>query len=1042
MKKINKLFTVLLFAALSVISCKNNFSELLNEAEYTNEKAYLSFGINESEERMVAPNPITWDDVSSIELKKDGSALKSWTSYAQMKADTSIVLDAGTYTFEVLLKDAAGDILQTGKLENVEIKAGNNSLNFMTKACKNGKGRLSVKCYVDDPQTVNTIKVYLNDEEKLSISKESDNSGHYFQDSPICKGNDFDCGNYLITIFINEDKVITDFIEIQNKRETVYNYHYDEKTNVYPVKFLLDDDKDTLVEFGEGKTIDSYITGGELPDPATITNIPDGYSFWGWTCNGEKITKLPENPKGQVIVKARYGMSVTNATDLENSLNNGVKSFKITPEDQDDWTKLEESIKDEVITVILDLTNAEFENNTIENGYFGGTFTPTVTEIVIPASVTEIKGSAFYGCTQLESVTFAEGSGLKTLGGSAFSGCSSLKEIVIPKGVTEFSASTFKDCTSLKKVTFEEGSELTSMWANEFAGCSSLEEIVIPAKLATFGQDCFKDCTSLKKVTFEKDSAMTTLNNNTFNGCTNLESVIFEGNSSLESIGQTAFANCSQLADFVIPSTVTSIAGEAFSGCSRLTSKAFSENPNLVSIGYAAFYDCISLTSFVIPSGVTCIDNTTFSGCKNLETVTFAENSNLTIINPNAFANCTSLTEIVIPETVTSFASKAFEGCTNLKNFTIPSSLATNTFFADKLKSADYKFKVIVNSDVAEFAFDANKGLVEVEISDSVTSIGKKGFSGCRSLKKITFAEGSELSSIGIYAFSNCTSLEEIVIPASVVTIGEFAFYDCENLKKVTFENDSQLNKIQDYAFKECYSLEEISIPASVTSLVNSFFNCVKLKKVTFEGNSITVIPSETFGNCDSLEEITIPSSVKTIGRRAFVYSDNLRNVIFTSDSQCETINSEAFEGCPNVRLIISSDLATNSNFADMLKSDAYKFKLIVNEDLDESAFDANKGLYEVEILANVTKIGNAAFYECENLEKVTFEEGSRLTTIGYEAFHTCNITEIVIPASVTWIKDSAFAYCFNLSKVTYLGDKSKIRFGTDVFNETKVQEN
>lgn len=763
MKKINKLFTVLLFAALSVISCKNNFSELLNEAEYTNEKAYLSFGINESEERMVAPNPITWDDVSSIELKKDGSALKSWTSYVQMKADTSIVLDAGTYTFEILLKDAAGDILQTGKLENVEIKAGNNSLNFMTKACLEGKGRLSVNCYVDNPISVEKVSVKLDDVVVEALSLNDDRGQIY---SPVILGTaEVDCGNYLITIFINEEKVITDFIEIQNKRETVYNYHYDEKTNVYPVKFLLDDGNNTLVEFGEGVTIDTYITGGELPDPATITNIPEGLEFWDWAYqNGEKkikITKLPENTDGQVVVYARYGKSVTNATDLKNSLDNGVKSFKITPEEQNYWNILLDEIKGENnITVILDLTNISFEYNKISSGYFNGEnreFKPTVTEIVIPASVTEIEGSAFQGCTQLESVTFAE------------------------------------------------GSELSSIGTYAFDYCPSLEEIVIPA---------------------------------------------------------------------------------------------------------------------------------------------------------------------------------------------------------------------------------------------SVTSIGKKGFSGCRSLKKITFAEGSELSSIGIYAFYNCTSLEEIVIPASVGTIGEYAFYDCENLKKVTFENDSQLNEIQDYAFQGCTSLEEISIPASVTSLVKSFYDCEKLKKVTFEGNSITKIPSQTFGNCDSLEEITIPSSVKTIGYRAFVYSDNLRNVIFTSDSQLEEIDTTAFEGCPNVRLIISSDLATNSSFATMLKSDAYKFKLIVNEDLDESAFDANKGLYEVEILANVTKIGNAAFYECENLEKVTFEEGSRLTTIGLGAFHTCKITEIVIPASVTWIKDYAFAYCSNLSKVTYLGDKSKIRFGTDAFNGTKVQEN
>ena len=121
-----------MFAALSVISCKNNFIELENEN--TNEKAYLTFGINESSDRKITPSKLTWNEVNSIDLTKDSSVLKTWTTtaeksaYEQMKADTSVALDAGKYTFAVTLKDNDGDILQKGELKDVEIKVGENPL--------------------------------------------------------------------------------------------------------------------------------------------------------------------------------------------------------------------------------------------------------------------------------------------------------------------------------------------------------------------------------------------------------------------------------------------------------------------------------------------------------------------------------------------------------------------------------------------------------------------------------------------------------------------------------------------------------------------------------------------------------------------------------------------------------------------------------------------------------------------------------------------------------------------------------------------------
>ena len=62
-----------------------------------------------------------------------------------------------------------------------------------------------------------------------------------------------------------------------------------------------------------------------------------------------------------------------------------------------------------------------------------------------------------------------------------------------------------------------------------------------------------------------------------------------------------------------------------------------------------------------------------------------------------------------------------------------------------------------------------------MQIPASVQSIGKDAFSGCRSLQRVTFAEGSQLREIGNCAFYK-TGLTEVQIPVSVQSIGEGAF--------------------------------------------------------------------------------------------------------------------------------------------------------------------------------------------------------------------------------------------------------------------------
>ena len=73
----------------------------------------------------------------------------------------------------------------------------------------------------------------------------------------------------------------------------------------------------------------------------------------------------------------------------------------------------------------------------------------SLTEIVIPDSVTEIGVQAFYGCTKLESVTLPINKNFKEIRPATFAGCTRLTDIIIPDSVETINQAAFEGCTSL-----------------------------------------------------------------------------------------------------------------------------------------------------------------------------------------------------------------------------------------------------------------------------------------------------------------------------------------------------------------------------------------------------------------------------------------------------------------------------------------------------------------------------------------------------------------------------------------------------------------
>ena len=78
------------------------------------------------------------------------------------------------------------------------------------------------------------------------------------------------------------------------------------------------------------------------------------------------------------------------------------------------------------------------------------------------------------------------------LGGSAFSGCTSLTSVTIPNSVTSIEGGAFNGCSKLSSITIGEG--VSWIYSNAFANCQQLTDVYCLAEnVPNTNSDAFKD---------------------------------------------------------------------------------------------------------------------------------------------------------------------------------------------------------------------------------------------------------------------------------------------------------------------------------------------------------------------------------------------------------------------------------------------------------------------------------------------------------------------------------------------------------------------
>lgn len=656
-------------------------------------------------------------------------------------------------------------------------------------------------------------------------------------------------------------------------------------------------------------------------------------------------------------------------------------------------------------------------------------------DVKIPDGVKSIAGGAFYGNSELTSVTLPES--LQQIGARAFCNCTSLIKITLPSGITKIEEGTFAYDSNLETVIIK--GEIYSISDNTYYRCEKLKHISLEG-VKEIGANAFAGCKSLENITVNA----LTIKENAF-----LETIFLEKNKKENAIISAANIildgkKCEQ--EVILPERIVSIAPFSFAGNEKITSIVFPST--LISVEEGAFYGCKNLREIKFSSAVQKIEKSAFEKCISLKKLS----GNIKEIKEKAYAYCINLEIVQLQESIF-FGKEAFCGCKKLESI-----------ICDSLQ------------EIGEGCFSECESMKEFDFSN-IKIIGKAAFWGCNSLKKVCFPQKIKISS---HAFEDCGRLEELEI-SKEISFGSYSFSGCTALKTIRVKNKKE--KEECYEIKNYYILFQKEIPSYIKEICQSIWSCFEIEenyslsayknkgKILHIPSGIERIEAEVFKDALQIEEIEIPNTITEIGARAFQgtkWLDRQRkqttfvviNNILIDGFACKgdiqvpenikTISGWAFANCFELTKIkISSPKTRIEEYAfrnciylrEVVLGDKSYFltgiedrKKEFPEPVRQIVFDClncfkteernillecTGNIKNLLLAAGISGIGDMVFKESNLLTEITLAEET--TFIGKEAFAKCKWLKFLRNGkAVKQIGKMAFSNCGLLEEVEF----------------------
>lgn len=627
---------------------------------------------------------------------------------------------------------------------------------------------------------------------------------------------------------------------------------------------------------------------------------------------------------------------------------------------------------------------------------------------------------------------------ITSIGGEAFSGCTSLVEVVMPKRNISLNDGNkhFYGCTNLTSITSE---SLTNIPSYAFCNCNSLSEFTFNNKMGyTIDEYAFSGCTGLTNIIITDN--ITSIGNYAFAGC-KLNEVTLGSGLTTNGVGYGAFTGFTGIYNLRCQKVLNrdnamSYVNSAYFG----NYKVVNLDSNITSLSKECFYKVSTLCAVTMTNNITSFGNGCFSNCIGLKTVdcedTYSFSTGLTTIPTSCFSNCEKLTNIKMPNTIQTVQSYAFRDC----------KILTSCTFSNTLTS------------VALSGF-SNCNLYDITFPNTLLTIGVGAFSYNISLTACTFNEN--LTTIENHAFY-ATEIRDIVLPSTITSIGKFAFSKSETFSSTRSSyrftlNSSGVTNIGEGVLAYNPLLSSITINQNSSKYISDNYNAIinttssgvvagckttklpnyitKLNNYSFAGADITNFYE--WGDTNHPNDLQLPNTLQTIGTFAFHYTKKLN-----------------YGYIPNSVTIIGNGETANTtvgySFSEStVKTLHYSSGLTY---IGPNSFLSAGTLEAVNLPNTVTFIGDGSFWCCSALTAMTVATGGTttyndkggkniivnnndvleygcknsdlygelyVTKIKYNAFCYQPIEGVLtIPWTVTEIEYSAFYNCSKLTEV------------------------